>query len=77
MYQNFDNMETEENYEGWLTRDIYGDLDFSIEKPERSERFFGLWVNKGKHYTLPYGLFPNIKWDSEPMKAKIIIKTNS
>ena len=46
---------------------------FCPYKPKRN-RFQGIWQAKGREYEIPREIFPNLKWEDEPIKVELTIK---
>ena len=66
-------MKEEVTFEGWVARDMFGELNVFIKKPTK---FFGkVWSDQtGKRFGLPESLFPDLKWEDEPKKVSVTIK---
>lgn len=56
--------------QGWMARDRNNDIFVFKNKPYRSDYE---WYGDGL-VTLPFNLFPDLTWDSEPQECEIIIK---
>ena len=62
---------------GWVARDNKGDSDsLSIYRDIKPNRLNeeGLWENMSDFMTIPKDMFPEIKWEDEPVKIEMIIK---
>lgn len=75
--QNIINNET--TISGWITRDKHSnDLCLHSSEPFRTEyeNVCGedIWESYGGYIILDSKLFPEISWDSEPVKAQLTIK---
>lgn len=58
--------------EGYMARDKYPYLWIYEEKPIRRR---DIWESiNGDYYELPNKLFPNLKWEDEPIKVELTIK---
>ncbi len=69
----------EEIIKGWVARDrIEGeisDLYIGQNKPRRiGEEPFGMWVDFGEFMALPHEIFPDLKWEDEPIEVEIVIR---
>lgn len=64
---------------GWVCRDkvcnkpFTSDLFLVLEKPTRVVEW-GKWCDCGDYIELDSNLFPDLTWDDDPIKVKIIIK---
>lgn len=58
---------------GWVARDGSGSLNVFDEEPTRDEEL-EMWSDGLDHFGLPYSSFPDLTWESEPLKVEIIIK---
>lgn len=62
--------------EGYVARDQDAGLFFYPHKPTRKARGIGYWANQStdKDYLIPTEMFPNLKWEDEPIKVELSIK---
>ena len=58
-------------YEGWLARDASGDLYFGQEKPIDNG---GIWHDMGENMQLRDSDFPEITYESSPVKVTMTIE---
>lgn len=58
---------------GWVARDKDGTLVWYKQKPERDIVNFDD-VGIDEHFSLNPKMFPNLKWEDEPIKAELIIR---
>ena len=65
---------------GWAARDKWSgesNLYIGYKKPKRildTDPGFGMWCDFGEFMELPKDMFPNLKWEDEPIKVEITIK---
>ena len=53
----------------WITRDqLYDILALWIDKPERAGTY---WCSSNRSFRLDKKLFPEITWETEPVKIKL------
>ena len=53
----------------WVARDqLYDVLALWIDKPERAGTY---WGSSNRSFRLDKKLFPNLKWEDEPIKVKL------
>lgn len=67
--------------QGWVCRDKIwdkelqdSDLFLAMEKPQRDLEL-GCWFNMGYIIPLKTELWPDLKWDDEPVEVEILVKT--
>lgn len=65
---------------GWVCRDKIwdkelqdSDLCVAMEKPERDQEM-GCWFHMGYFIPLKTELWPDLKWDDEPVEVEILVK---
>ena len=59
--------------EGWVARDEDGDIAIFSDKPHR-ELVLGMWTPARHAFLFPRkDEYPDVTWNSEPQKAKVII----
>ena len=58
---------------GWVARDGSGSLNVFDEEPIRDEEL-EMWSDGSDHFGLPYSSFPDLTWESEPKKVRLIIE---
>lgn len=57
----------------WIARDEDSDLYLYSDKPTR-EKFNNIWSTKRACIHLDVNMFPDVKWESEPVEVEIKIK---
>lgn len=57
-------------YEGWLARDVHGELFLGQNKPNCD---CGYWVNMGEYMQLSNSDFPNVTYEKSPVKVTMTI----
>lgn len=57
--------------EGYVARDESNDLWLYEEYPVRMGNY---WLNDNFIMSIPNKMFPNLKWEDEPIKAELTIK---
>jgi hypothetical protein len=62
--------ENENKITGWIARDENGSLYFHVYKPARVT-FMGGW-NSVKYVEIDDKLFPNVKWENNPMRVECV-----
>lgn len=70
-------MTKEEKLKAWVARDKFDDglSIYSVAKPERERGFWSNDGNKGaSRMFINKELFPELKWDDEPIEVELIIK---
>lgn len=60
--------------QGWVSRDKDGALIFWESKPQRNNITNDEWGMANGIMLLPYKLFPDLTWDSDPEEVELIIK---
>ncbi len=61
----------------WVAREKSGRLFLFESKPIKHYKCIGLWVNNGvitPIMEIDSSLFPNLKWEDEPIEVEIIKK---
>lgn len=55
----------------WVARDRTGDLEAYMNEPERGNH---VWLNDGEYSHIPRNLFPNLRWEDNPIEVEMTIK---
>jgi len=72
-----------EKVKGWVARDDDGTLAIHYEKPRRVCYYNGnivpdgtpwVWENEAGYGLLPVKIFPDLKWEDEPLEVELAIK---
>lgn len=76
-------MDKIEKIKGWVARDDDGTLAIHYEKPRRvcyynneivSDGTPWVWENEAGYGLLPVKIFPDLKWEDEPLEVELTIK---
>lgn len=76
-------MDKIEKVKGWVARDDDGTLAIHYEKPRRVCYPNGnimpdgtpwVWENEAGYGLLPVKIFPDLKWEDEPLEVELTIK---
>ena len=82
-------METQKSIKGWVTKNgvcmardshLSKQLEFHTGKPSRNTTPIGRigipqkWMSLGPSMYIDSTLFPNLKWEDEPVEVEIVIK---
>lgn len=66
---------------GWVARDEYsgdeGNLYIGMRRPRRIDNAapgFGMWCDYGEFMALPSEMFPDLKWEDEPIEVELTIR---
>lgn len=62
---------------GYIARDAFlGELCLYSDKPYRNSDGLGIWkMSKGCNFHLPKEMFPDLKWEDEPMMVEVTFTT--